>query len=338
MKLQKNQTSALPILAAFLGNMIWGFGFVLESLALGVEGSTPTALLSLRFLIAAVLMTVLAILRGERLFVWGKAWKTLILFVLAQPAYYLFEGYGIQHSNATFSGVVLSISPIFGILFAALFLREYPTWKQVLFSLLPILGVIIMSVSGRSLGVVEPIGMVFLFFTCVASGAYKMLNRGASRNYTTFERTYAMMWVSCVFFAILAVVETKGDFRPYGALLKQPAFLYSAIALAVFSSIGANLLCNYATGSLSVTKVSAFGAVCTIFSAVGGVLFLGEPMPPAFVVGTVLVVLGVFLLTISKEHRSARQSAQTPADGRRILVRVGRGSGGGGGRARKRIG
>lgn len=296
---QKNQ-AALPFVMALIGNAIWGMAFIPQRMALQVEGSTPAALLTVRFAMASLCLTVIGLIRGKKLFPRRKGWSIEIATCISTLLYYLFESYGIKYTNATFAGVVLSVSPIFGILFAALFLREYPTWRQVLFSLLPIAGVIIMSVSGQELGIVQAIGIVFLFLTCLSSGAFKTLNRASSRCFDAFERTYYSSLFSFAFFTAMSLVETKGHLEQYVPLIKNPSFILPLVVLVLFSSLLANLMCNYAAGKLSVLKVTAFGAVSTVCSAVGGYLFLNEPMPPAFLIGTVLVIVGVFLVMISK--------------------------------------
>ena len=68
-------------------------------------------------------------------------------------SYYLFETYGILYTNSTISGLVLAMVPVVTIGTGALFLKEYPTTRQALFCSLPVAGVIIISVAGKSLEV-----------------------------------------------------------------------------------------------------------------------------------------------------------------------------------------
>lgn len=87
--------------------------------------------------------------------------------------YFYFESYGILYTNATFAGVVLAVAPVVAILLSVLFLKEYPTRRQAVFCLLPVAGVMLMTVSGSSMGIIRPLGVVFLMGACLTSGAYK---------------------------------------------------------------------------------------------------------------------------------------------------------------------
>lgn len=299
---KEKQRQALPFVMALLGNAIWGFGFILERMALQAEGSTPVILLSVRFTTALVLLGIFAVARGMWRQIRGKAWKSLILLAVAQPAYYLLEAYGIQYSNATISGVVLSVAPIFAIASAALLLREYPTKKQLLFCFIPIAGVIVMTASGQAMGVIQPLGIVFLIASCVVSGLYKTVNRASSREFATFERTFFVTLGSAAFFVILAAIETRGDVGKILAPMAHEEFWIPVLGLVLLSSIAANIMCNYAAGKLSVMKASVFGAVSTVCAALGGVLYLHEPMTASLLIGALLVIVGVWLVTVSKSR------------------------------------
>ena len=54
----KNRERGLAILAAAAGNTIWGFSFLFTKVAMNY--TTPDVLLSIRFIIAVAIMTVLA--------------------------------------------------------------------------------------------------------------------------------------------------------------------------------------------------------------------------------------------------------------------------------------
>ena len=105
-------------------------------------------------------------------------------------------------------------SPAFAgcILFlAALILKEYPTRRQIIFSVLPIAGVIVMVLAGSSLGVVTPLGVVLMLLDCVVIGFYRLFNRWGSKDFTPFERTYVMLATGAVVFTLLAAVTVRGS-------------------------------------------------------------------------------------------------------------------------------
>ena len=211
--------------------------------------------------------------------------------------YYSFETSAVYYTNTTISGAVLAVAPVLAIIFALIFLKEYPTKHQAVFCILPVIGVMIMTVAGSSLGIVSPKGALFLALTCIVSGAYKTVNRKTAEEFTSFERTYIILVASAIGFTVSAMKDVGGDVGVYLAPILVPSFLASVTILGLFCSIGANLLVNYAVGKMSVVKLSSFGAITTLCSVFAGVIFLGEPMTLSLLAGASLILIGIYQVT-----------------------------------------
>ena len=223
----------------------------------------------------------------------GAVTAANILLLLLQVSYYLFETYGILYTNATISGLVLAVVPVVAIGTGALFLREYPTRRQALFCILPVAGVIIMTISGKELGVVTPMGILFLALTLLSSALFKTVNRKAAQEFTSFERTFLVLSVSAIFFSVTALREVGWNAASFVAPLANIRYLLPVLCMSLLNSIGANMLVNYATGKMSVFKVASFGSLSTLCSTVAGVLFLQEPVSIALLLGAVLILVGI---------------------------------------------
>ena len=104
---------------AFFCNFFWGLSFLASRVAL--DSAPVTVLLSHRFLLAFLLMSVLFLSGHADCHLRGKSILPLLLLGLMQPViYFIGEQYGILHSTTIFSGVMISIIPIAGILAAIL--------------------------------------------------------------------------------------------------------------------------------------------------------------------------------------------------------------------------
>lgn len=292
-----HRSRMLPLLAAYSGHAIWGFSYLFTKLALGY--ATPELLLSHRFLLAVFLMS-LPLLTGRKQFsLRGKNWRPLLLLAATEPFCFYFESYGILYTNATFAGVVLAVVPVVSILLSAVFLREFPSRRQVLFCLLPIAGVVMITMAGSSLGIVRPIGVLLLAGSCLASASYRTVNRKAAEEFTSFERTYAVLLICSVVFTLAALRSTHWQVNSYLAPLAQPGFLLPLLILVLFCSIGSNLLINFAAGKMPVAKLSICGTITTVCSAFAGVVFLREPLTALSLVGSALIIIGVRQVTKS---------------------------------------
>ena len=287
------------VLYAALGNIIWGFSFLFTKTGLAMAPN-PNVMLAHRFILSTLFMGIPLLLGKEKISFKGKNWKPVVLLLLMQSCYFLFETYGILYTNATIAGLVLAVVPVVTIGTGALFLREYPTRRQALFCILPVAGVIIMTVSGKELGVVTPLGIIFLLLTMLVSAAFKTANRKAAQEFSSFERTFLVLANSAVVFSLVGMGSVDWNVAAFAAPLLQGKYLFSVLCLSLLCSIVANLLVNYASGHMSVFKLSSFGSLSTLCSMVAGVVFLREPVSISLLLGAVLILVGIRQVTKPK--------------------------------------
>ena len=112
-----NRNKAL--LACLTGYTIFGFSFMFSKIALGVV--PPFVLLAARFLTAFVVMNLLMLVGGVKLSFRGKPVLLLLLMGLIQPVFgFAFEAYGVAMTTAAFSGVIIGLAPVVGIVLEAI--------------------------------------------------------------------------------------------------------------------------------------------------------------------------------------------------------------------------
>ena len=113
------------------------------------------------------------------------------------------------------------------------------------------------TVAGKSLGVITPLGLACCIGEVMASGIYKTANRGASTEFSAFERTYFLITACAITYAVYAAIETGLDFDLLIAPVLNPGFVLPVVLMALCNSIIANYMVNYAATYLSVTKISS---------------------------------------------------------------------------------
>ena len=293
---QSTKQYRFALLSALAGNAIWGFSFLFTRTALQVT-AVPAVLLSMRFGIAFLIMTGMILLGKGSFRLKGKRAAPLLFLGLVEPVCFLLETYGILYTNATVAGVVMAVSPIVSIWLAALLLHEIPSRGQLLYCMVPVVGVILITVAGSDLGIVTPLGMILLLGNCFTAGAYRTANRKSAEEFSAFERTYAVVGISAVAFLVMAMIQLKGDVGAYLAPLSDVSYTVSLLVLSVFCSVVAYLLVNYGSGLMSVAKMATFGAISTVCSTFAGVVLLKEPVSALVLVGAALIIWGVWQVT-----------------------------------------
>ena len=274
------------------GNIIWGFSFLFMKECLKIAPDS-NVMLSHRFLLSSLIMSLFLITGKQKFSLKGKNFLPVFFLMATQTGYYIFETRGLLYTTTTIAGLVLAVVPVVAIGTGALFLKEYPTRRQALFCILPVAGVIIMTISGQELGAATPLGIFFLLLTLLMSALYKTVNRKAALEFSPYERTLMVLSGSAVFFTIMGMRAINWDINAYLAPLANVKYLIYILSLGILCSIAANLLVNYAASKMSVFKVASFGSLSTLCSTVIGVLFLHEPVNASLLIGAVLILVGV---------------------------------------------
>ena len=300
----------LAIFYITLGNVFWGFSFLFTRVALGVEGVNPNILLSHRFILSTLLMLIPVLLGKIKFSFKGKHLGPVAILLFAQLAYFLTETYAIEATNATVSGLVLAVVPVVTIGTGIVFLKEYPTKRQAFFCLMPVIGIILMTVSGKELGILTPLGILFLALMLIFSAVYKTVNRKASQEFSPYERTLMVLAISAIAFTFSGLGSVGWNVKAYLAPLAVPSYTLPMLSLSLLCSIAANLLVNYAVARMSVFKAASFGAISTLCTTVGGIVFLAEPYSPVLLLGAALIIVGIWQITRSvpqKEQEKVQQ-------------------------------
>lgn len=292
----KNKTNILPILSGILTSSIFGLSFLFSKKALDIV--EPFTLLSFRFLVAFIIMSILKLLGIIKINYIGKNIKNLIILGLTQPIiYFIFETYGIQFSSSSQAGLMIALIPIFVTVLSAYALKETPSKLQCGFIFLSVSGVIFIVVMAGSTSSGGSLLGIFLLLGAVLSAAmFNILSRKFSEKFSPMELTYAMMAMGAVFFNFISICNHIRDntLFQYFSPLKNINFLVSLAYLGILSSIIAFFLINFTLSKIEASKSAIFANLSTIVSIIAGVVLLHESFKSYHLIGSILILLGVW--------------------------------------------
>ena len=289
--MDKNITGSL---AALVANIIFGFSFLFSKVALGY--ANPLIILAVRFTVAFLVLNILWLFGIVKLNLKGKPKKKLILMALAQPLlYFIFELYGIEKSSSALSGVIISLVPVAVILLSTFVLKERPTLKQILFSVLSLSAVIVISLLSNDGGNNTLIGIFLLLGAVVCAAVFNILSRSESERFTPFERTYMMFLIGTIGFNIIALVTLRENFFSELTVAVSSLEFWGAVGyLSVLSSIAAFMLYNYSTSVISSVRAASFSNIITVISVFAGLIILKENLSVPQIICSFLIIIGVF--------------------------------------------
>lgn len=290
--------STLGVLAALAAYTIFGFSYLFTKVAL--EVTTPFVLLSARFIVAFLTMNLIVLTGKVKLDLKGKPIRYLMLLGLVQPvAYFICENYGLSLTSASYSGIIMGMVPVSGLILGRLLLKEQVTVFQTVCALCSVLGVALTAAGGPEsfslLGTLLLIGSVF------AGPLFNVISRSIADKFTAFERTYVMLGFGCVVFTVMALLQNRKDLSAIMVPLKTPGFWVAVLYLSVVSSVCAFLCLNFAMNHINVSATTLLSNFSTPITVLSGILILHERFTPVQLIGVVIILVSVFGVSMAKK-------------------------------------
>jgi len=276
--------------------LIFGLSFMFTKQALD---TLPTMLLlSCRFVMAAILLTLLRILGVIKVSFKNKPLKQLLLLSFFQPiAYFIFETIGVKLTSSSEAGIMIALIPVVVTILAAIFLNEKTGRTQLIFIIASVSGVVFIGLMSGSTGSSSHFaGILSLFGAVMAGSIYSILSRKLSNNYTPVEITFVMMWTGAVVFSIVSAATglIYGDLDKYITYLGSAGTLVPILYLGILSSVCAFFMLNYMLSKLPATNSVVFSNLTTVISIAAGVFVRHEAFHWYQLAGGIMIIIGVW--------------------------------------------
>lgn len=272
--------------------LLWSSAFIATKV--GVTHSPPLTLLTVRFLVAGVILAALARARGLR---WPRVradWTRLIVFGLLNSGLYLGFSYeALQHLSAGAAAIIAGTNPLLLTLVAPHLLGEKLTPARLAGLALGFGGVVFVMVERvGAQGGSDTLGGVILASSGVVClvAATVLYKRLPPREHPLIVNT-VQLGAAGLALAIPAVLFE----HPAQTHIDMPlvwSFLYLVFAI----SIGASLLWFWLLEQGQASAVSAYYFLTPLFGLGLAALLLGEPFGPRDALGLVAVAVGIALI------------------------------------------
>ena len=291
----KKHHTLLYHLAAIVTVAIWGSTFVSTKLLL-LGGLTAAQIFTVRFIIAYVLMLLFSLARGHHRWL-SRTWKdelTMVgLGVTGGSLYFLTENTALNYTTTTNTSRIVCLCPLFAALLIALAYKSERLDKvQIVGSLMAALGVSVVVMNGRFVLNLSPLGDALAFCACLCWAVYSLLMIPASQRYSS------MFITRKVFFYGLVTMLPYFAFYPEMpslSLLLQTDILANILFLGCVASMLCFLVWNWAIKRLGAVTATNYVYLNPVFTIIVAWLVLSERITPWFLLGTVLVLVGLYL-------------------------------------------
>ena len=270
---------------------IWGGMYVVSKVVLNVI--PPFALLTIRLVTGALTLGIVIYFRKNKPTVTKELlWQSLLVGFVGYGISLGFQFVGTKLSTASNGSLVTSATPAFVLLFAPFLLREQTTTRRIIALMIASIGVIAV-IDPRTAELSPTLfwGNMSLLAAALTWALYSVLVRKVSQAIDLLASS-AIMLLGGVPSSLLFgawEVHTQGigtiTFGIIGGLL----------FLGIISTAIAMFLWNYAFAKLPAAVASLTFFAQPVVGTLLGWFFLGEKITPLFLLGGVLIGIGIVI-------------------------------------------
>ncbi|MBC2768970.1 DMT family transporter [Pusillimonas minor] len=281
-------------------SIIWSGSFLFMLLSIHEVGPMP--LIEIRAFAGGVFLMALVIALGKMPSL-IQNWRVISVAGLFNSAFpFLMLAYAAQHLTSGLLAILNAMTPLFGGLIARVWLKERMTAPRIGGLVLGFAGILILvsddlqSSSGAThlLPVIAGLGapLCYAIAACYSGLYLKTVDPMAS--------AAGSVGTTAIIFMPLALLTW-----PDSAQVSVTAWS-AAIALGVLCTGLAYVLLFRLLASVGPTKTITVTFLVPPMGVMWGVIFLGEPLTPAIVVGACVVLAGTFLATGVRFRRTPK--------------------------------
>lgn len=281
------------LLCGLAASSIWGGMYVVSKVVL--EVIPPFALLASRLVLGFLALAAVILFRSANKTITRRQfWQSILVGVVGYGVSLGFQFTGTKLSTASNGSLITSATPAFVLLFAAWLLKEKISTLRILALAVSTLGVVAV-IDPRAAEISPSMfqGNILLFCAGLTWALYSVLVRKIASNGDLLTSSAVMLLggvPSAVIFGIREInMQGLGEITI--------GILGGILFLGIVSTAIAMFLWNYAFAQLPAAPASLTFFAQPAVGTVLGWLFLGEKITPLFLLGGVLIGVGILIST-----------------------------------------
>ncbi len=299
--------------ALILSMFFWGASWV--AIKILTSMASPMIIGFFRYSIAALFYIFLLLSRGVSLrsLFNSKATRSLVIGGITGIFGFMFLSLmGTRFTTAAQASIIAGLNPVAVSFFAYLIHKERLSapWRYlgIVIAFTGIVFVVgVQSLLSFNLEYLT--GNIILIFAILCWGVYSTTGKTAMKTLSPAEATAGSIFVGWAIFGVGAFTEV-GTILP---VLVQIEFWWNVIFLAAFSSFFGFLMYFKAIKQIGAIKTSGFTSLIPVFGTVTSIIILHEQIYWTFIVGLILVVIGILILNAPDSKEPSESMIIGPA-------------------------
>lgn len=286
-------------------SLLWGAATPVIKFTLG--GITPLSFLVYRFLISAAIGIIILVATKTHIPKARENMPLIILYgfvttTLALGLLFL----GLNRTTVLDTVLITAISPLVTAAAGSIFLNETVTRQEKLGMLLAFAGtlaVILEPVLKGRVDIAQLAGNILVFGYLISNGLSSVLSKKlVRRDVKSFDLTNISFIVG--FITLLPLVLFESSFSNIITNINNLALPYhlGVFYMAVFSGTIAYTFWVKGQKSIEISEAGVFAYLIPVFATPLAVLWLGEKITLFFVIGAVLITIGVLIAEYKRKR------------------------------------
>ena len=285
--------------------VFWGMSFVWSTIVF--RYLEPITTVFFRLIISTAILFGGLKLFGKLEKVKREHYKLFLLSAMFNPFFYfLGENFGLKHTSATTSAVIIATIPVFSPVAAYFFLKEKLSLLNVGGMIVSFIGVLVMLVNKDLSLNAAPLGLMCLGFAVLAAIIYSMLLKRLAFHYSAFTVIANQNLIGSFLFLPVFLIF---DADKLSSITFNSSWVSSLLMLSVFASSLAFVFFAIGTREIGVSKTSIFSNLIPAITAIGSYFLLNEAFSIQKGAGILMVIVGLSISQLNK-----RQTIKHPED------------------------
>lgn len=300
--------NARPVIVWILLCVIWGSTWAF--IKIGLRDLPPLTFASLRFVIAIILLLLIAYFRRARLPRTLAEWQILITTgVLAFTINYGLIFWGEQYISSGLAALLQATIPLFGLIIAHYYLPGEPlTLMRLGGVVIGLLGVGVIFSNQLKIGDAWSFWGSAAIVTGALAAAYSnVLVKAHAAKFDITVLVAGQMFCGFVPLVTLSIIKEGNPLRLHWSL----AAIVSITYLALVGSVAAFMLYYWLVRHMNVTNTQLIALVTPVVAVLLGVLFLDEALTWRVALGGLGIFLGIGLV-ILRRRKPQVELQETP--------------------------
>ena len=294
----------LPHLIAFIVVAIWGVTFVCTKLLL-LGGLTAAQIFILRFIIAYLLLLGYSLSKGIHWLSnsWRDELNMMALGVFGGSLYFLTENSAMNYTTTTNTSIIVSLCPLFAsAIIGAFYKTERLNRWQTAGTVMAALGVIMVVMNGHFVLHLSPLGDALAFGACMCWAFYSLLIIPVSKRYPTVFITRKVFFYGLLSMIPYIILHPDLNIQ---LVINKPTLLANLLFLGCVASMLCYVAWNWVLKRLGAVVATNYVYLNPVTTIVFAWMVLNEQITVWFIIGTVLILYGMYLINTKRPKLSA---------------------------------